>query len=76
MAELQHGEITGQIIGAFHEVYNALGFGFLERVYENSMAIELRRHGLEVEQQRPVPVHYRGAVVGEYFADLVVENAV
>ena len=76
MTELKHAEISGQIINAFHSVYNALGFGFLEKVYENAMAIELRRSGFEVEQQKPVTVYYRGVIVGEYFADLLVQQVV
>jgi len=73
---MQHEVLTKQIIGAFYEVYNRLGYGFLERVYENAMVIELRSMGLKVEQQMPIKVRYRGEVVGEYFADLVVEDKV
>lgn len=57
-------------------MYNTLGQGFLERVYENSMAIELREAGPKVEQQKPIFVRYKGHVVGEYFADLVVDGCV
>lgn len=76
MSELKHSDITGEIIRAFYQVYNSLGFGFLEKVYENSLAIELRETGLTVVQQKPISVHYRGAIVGEYFADLLVEEVV
>ena len=69
-------ELTDIIIGAFFTVYNTLGYGFLEKNYENALLIELRKHGLTVEQQKPLSVHYDGVVIGEYFADIVVNNAV
>ena len=76
MADLKHSEVTGEIIKAFFQVYNSLGFGFLEKVYENALGLELRGSGLKVVQQKPIAVHYKGAVVGEYFADLLVEDVV
>lgn len=76
MTEYQHSALTEQIIGIFYDVYNALGRGFLEKVYENSLALRLRKEGLTVEQQRPIRVFFDGEVVGEYFADLVVNGAV
>lgn len=69
-------ELTNKIIGAFYKVYNTLGYGFLEKVYENSLKIELRRLGLKVEQQKNIKVNYEGFEVGDYFADLVVEDTV
>jgi GxxExxY protein len=72
----KHSEITEQIISAFYAVYNVLGYGFLEKVYENALAIELRRKGLKVVQQMPITVYYAGEVVGEYCADLLVADAV
>ena len=72
----KHADLTEQIIGAFYHVYNSLGYGFLEKVYENAMVIELRRRGLEVVQQAPIKVHYDGHLVGEYFADLLVNGKV
>jgi GxxExxY protein len=74
--ELKHKDLTEKIIRVFYNVYNALGYGFLEKVYENSMAIELNQAGLKSIQQVPIPVYFRGAVVGEYFADLVIDNLV
>ena len=68
--------LTKQIIGVFYKVYNVLGYGFLEKVYENAMAIELRKEGLRVECQRQIKVHYDGELVGDYFADIVVNNIV
>jgi len=73
---LKHWEITEQIIGAFYMVYNALGYGFLEKVYKNALVIELRRRGVKVAQQVPIAVYYAGEVVGEYCADLVVADQI
>jgi GxxExxY protein len=72
----KHGELTEQIIGAFYDVYNSLGYGFLEKVYENALAIELGGRGLVVAQQAPIVVRYRGKVIGEHFADLIVQDIV
>jgi GxxExxY protein len=69
-------ELSNTIIKCFYDVYNTLGYGFLEKVYENSLAIELRKQGYEIKQQFPIKVYYETIVVGEYFADLVVENKV
>jgi GxxExxY protein len=69
-------QLSGQIVGCAFVVSNTLGVGFLEKVYENALAHELRKAGLAVEQQHPVTVHYDGVVVGTYTADLLVENAV
>ena len=69
---LLHEELTGQILKAFYAVYNELGYGFLEKVYENAMRVELEAMGLSVETQKPISVLYRGHVVGDYYADLVV----
>ncbi len=69
-------EITETIIGCAYAVANTLGCGFLEKVYENALALELRAAGLSVEQQKPIQVLYRRSVVGEYVADLLVENCV
>jgi GxxExxY protein len=66
--------LTEQVIGCAFAVSNALGAGFLEKVYENALALELAGAGLAVEQQKPLQVRYRDRVVGEYFADLCVED--
>lgn len=74
---LKHKEITDKILHAFFKiVYPALGFGFLEKVYENAMVIALRQMGLKVEQQVKIVVYFAGQIVGEYYADLVVEGCV
>jgi len=71
-----HQEVTSKIISAFYNVYNNLGFGFLEKVYENSLEIELRKIGLRVEKQYPIDVFYENINVEKYFADLLVEEKV
>ena len=76
MNEDQLNSHTERIIGCAFRVSNTLGSGFLEKVYENALAIELRKSGLDVKQQAPVRVLYDGIVVGEYFADLLVSDAV
>jgi len=68
--------LTRSIIGCAYKVHNGLGSGFLERVYQNALCIELRKLGLHVEEQAPVKVLYDGQVVGDYFADLLVEGRV
>jgi GxxExxY protein len=73
---LKHGELTEIIIGAFYAVYNTLGYGFLEKVYENALAHELAKRGLSVSQQARILVYYDGKVVGEYFADILVEGKI
>ena len=71
---LLHKEISDKIIKAFYNVYNSLGYGFLEKVYENAMMIELRKLGLTVQRQVPIKVFYEEQLVGEYFADIIVEG--
>ncbi|MBI5215033.1 MAG: GxxExxY protein [Ignavibacteriae bacterium] len=71
-----HQDITDKIINAFYTVYNTLGSGFLEKVYENAFVIELEKKGLHVEQQKRIDVFYKGKKVGEYFADICVEGLV
>ena len=73
---LLHKDLTDTIIKAYYNVYNALGYGFLEKVYENAMLIELRKMGLNVQKQVPINVFYENQLVGEYFADLIVEKLV
>jgi GxxExxY protein len=69
-------QITSTIIKCAYKVSNTLGCGYLERVYENALLLELHKAGLKAEQQHPIKVHYDGAVVGEYYADLFVEDSV
>ena len=71
-----HSDITEKIIKAFYEVNNTLGFGFLEKVYENAMAIELGKMGCKVLQQKNIKVYYEDEEVGDYYADLLVDDLV
>ncbi len=71
-----HEELTNTIICAFYNVYNTLGHGFLEKIYENALAIELKKRGLSVTQQEGVKVYYHGMQVGDYFADITVDGLV
>ena len=71
-----HEEITSDIINAFYHVYNILGYGFLEKVYENALAKELAKRGHSVKQQVPIQVFYEGEAVGEYFSDILVDDKI
>jgi len=71
-----HSEITDLILKAYYQVYNKLGFGFLEKVYENALMIELKRLNLKCERQKPITVNYDGIDIGEYFADIIVNDCV
>jgi len=74
MTDLLHKDLTDIVIKTFYDVYNFLGYGFLEKVYQKSMEIELRSRGLKVEAQKPIIVTYKGHQVGEYYADIVVNE--
>ena len=76
LIETEENFITEKIIGAAYKVARTLGYGFLEKVYENAMVLELRKIGLMVKNQFPISVFYEGKVIGEYFADLFVESSV
>ena len=71
-----HADITDKIIGCAYKVYRILGAGFLEKIYENALIIELHQIGLNVVQQHPIKVNYKGNIIGDYYADLLVENTV
>ncbi|HRF76411.1 MAG TPA: GxxExxY protein [Chitinophagales bacterium] len=73
---LLHKDLTDLIIQAFYKVYNELGYGFLEKVYENALIIELKKIGLLIEQQVKIKVYYDETPVGFYLADLLVESSV
>lgn len=74
--QFRHRDLTDAIIGTFYEVYNELGHGFLESVYENSLALALRQKGFEVHQQIATPVLFRGQLVGDFVADVLVNRLV
>lgn len=74
--ELKHKDLTDKIIGAFYEVYNTLGYGFLERVYRDALMHELMKRGLKVEREVGIKVYYDRVVVGDYYADLIVNGLI
>ncbi|MGZ4953890.1 MAG: GxxExxY protein [Methylobacter sp.] len=74
--KLLHKDITDEITKGFYKVYNELGFGFLEKVYQNALFLELIEMDLDCEKQKQINVHYNGRVIGEYFADLIVNGCV
>ena len=76
MENYKHKELTSAIIGCFYDVYNELGFGFLEKVYENALMMELETKGFVVEKQKQIKVYFKEKQVGEYFADLIVDECV
>jgi len=76
MENYKHNEMTEKIIGAAYKVHNALGSGFLEKVYQNSLAIELQALGFSVELEKPITVYYYGKAVGNYVADIIVDGKV
>jgi len=76
MKEYKHKEITDKIIEAFYCVYNELGFGFLENVYQNALYYELLKRGFDVEAQKPINVYYQTHLVGKYKADLIVNDLI
>lgn len=73
---LKHSAVTDRIIGVFYDVYNELGNGFLESTYAEAMVIALNQSGLRAIREVPVPVWFRGKKIGQYFADMVVDNTV
>lgn len=73
---VQYEELTDKIIGCAYRVYNRMGFGFVESVYEKSILIELKKEGLQTESQKAIIVQYEGEIVGEFKADILVEDAV
>lgn len=72
----KHSDLTEQIIGAFYTVYSSLGYGFLEKVYVKALMIELKKRGLNAQDELPIHVYYEGQLVGDYFADIVVNELV
>lgn len=69
-------ELTKELIATFYDVYNDLGYGFLERVYQNALYKELCRRGFTCEVQKPIKVYHKGEVVGDYIADIIVDNKI
>ena len=73
---MKYQNLTEDIIKIFYKVYNTLGYGFLEKIYENAMMIEFRKAGIPAESQSPIEVIYEGQIVGEHAADIIVDNTV
>ena len=73
---LLHKDLTDQILKAFYDVYNEMGYAFLEKVYQNSLYLELKSRGFDVKAQGQIKVFYKGFEVGEYFADLIVNDLI
>lgn len=71
-----HQELTKSIIGLYYDVYNELGYGFMEKVYHNAMLIELKKRGFEIDNQKKLNVLYKNEIVGEYVPDIIVNNKV
>ena len=76
MSSILHQELTKSIIKIFYEVYNELGYGFLERVYQNALYYELKANGFKVEAQKKIKVYYKEIEVGDYFADIIVNDLI
>ena len=72
----KHSDLTEKILGAFYAVYSTLGYGFLEKVYVKALMIELTKRGMIVRDEYPIKVYYDGQLIGEYFADIVVNDLV
>ncbi|MCK5050282.1 MAG: GxxExxY protein [Candidatus Cloacimonetes bacterium] len=73
---MKYENITEKIIKSFYNVYNTLGYGFLEKVYENAMILDLRKASLNCENHIPIKVYYHNEIIGEYFADVLVEKKI
>jgi GxxExxY protein len=76
LQDFKYKELSEKIIKIFYRVYNNLGYGFLEKVYENAMMIEFKRENISATAQSPIRVGYGGEIVGEYYADMLIENKI
>lgn len=76
MPDLLHKEKSKTILKVFYDVYNQLGYGFLEKVYQNAMYLELKRQGYKVDAQKQIKVYFKNQLVGEYYADLVIDDVI
>jgi len=76
MAELLHKDLSDKIIGAYYNIYNTLGFGFLEKVYENVYSVELKSLNLDFQTQKPIEAYYKSEKVGLFIADIVAEGKI
>ncbi len=76
MTEILHKELSEAILKVYYEVYNELGYGFLEKVYQNAMYLELKAQGFKVEAQKQIQVYYKDELVGDFFADLLINDTI
>ncbi len=76
MTNLLHKKITDDILKTYYDVYNQLGYGFLEKVYQNAMYFELKSKGYKVEAQKQIKVYFKNQLVGEYYTDLLIEDKI
>ncbi len=76
MTEFLHKELSESILKVFYEVYNELGYGFLEKVYQNAMYFELKYQGFKVEAQKKIKVYYKNELVGDFIADLLIDDLI
>ena len=74
--DFKHKELTDKIINLFYRVYNKLGYGFLEKIYENALMIELKEENIDAVVQAPIKVYYKGQILGEFFADILADNKI
>ncbi|MFN3491475.1 MAG: GxxExxY protein [Anaerolineales bacterium] len=74
--EGKHSELSEKIIKVFYEIHNELGYGFSEKIYQKAFAIALRQIGLKVEEQIPIKVYFRNQEIGEYFADMIINDVI
>jgi GxxExxY protein len=76
MTEILHKKLSEAILKVFYEVYNELGYGFLENVYQNAMYLELKSQGFKVETQKQIKVYYKNELVGNFIADLIIDDLI
>ena len=76
MDSFLHKKLSDSILKTYYEVYNCLGYGFLEKVYQNAMYFELKEQGFKVEAQKQIKVYFKGKIVGEYYADLLINDSI
>ena len=74
--EYLYSDITSEVLNAFYDVYNELGYGFLEKVYKNALFNELTQRGIKCQKEYPISVYYKGVCVGDYYADIMIEDKI
>ena len=74
--EYLYSDITNEVLNAFYDVYNELGYGFLEKVYKNALFNELTQRGIRCQKEYPISVYYKGVCVGDYYADIMIEDKI